>query len=124
MRLAPNSYLNDSLIGVSLNSSNRGNTMPDPFVYAIQEDGKLLWYSHDGRTNGRFNWQGPNEVGTGWNGFSTVFSGGEGVIYAIQEASRDLRTGQRTGGHLLWYRHDGRSDGTSNWHGPKTVGNG
>ncbi len=86
-------------------------------IYAIQDNGDLLWYRHDGRNDGSFKWasNAGKKVSTGWNGFSTVFSGGDGVIYAIEEASRDPRTGQRTGGHLLWYRHDGRNDGSFRW---------
>jgi hypothetical protein len=96
--------------------------MTNPLVYAVKEDGTLLWHSHGGQADGTDNWQGPKEVASGWNRFSNVFSGGDGVIYANEEASRDPRTGGRTGG-LLWYRHDGRGDGTSNWQGPKTIGN-
>jgi hypothetical protein len=65
-------------------------------------------------------------VGNGWSNFKQVFSGGDGVIYAIQNTEIDLRTGRRTGGHLLWYRHDGRGDGSFTW-GPDSgnqVGSG
>ena len=41
------------------------------------------------------------KVGEHWN-FKRVFSGGEGVIYAISDT-----------GDLFWYRHDGRNDGSS-----------
>ena len=39
----------------------------------------------------------------------------QGVIYAIQDTGVDPRTGRRTRGHLLWYRHDGRGDGSFKW---------
>lgn len=97
--------------------------MSVPFIYAIRQDGKLAWYSHEGREDGTANLIGPKEVGTGWGGYSKVFAGGDGVIYGIQEESRDPQTGQRTGG-LMWYRHEGVADGTANWKGPKKVGTG
>jgi outer membrane protein assembly factor BamB len=42
-----------------------------------------------------------------------VFSGGEGVMYAIT-----------SDGTLVWYRHRGYLDGTHEWDGPKNVGTG
>jgi hypothetical protein len=42
-------------------------------------------------------------VGAHWN-LKQVFSGGDGIIYAIQD-----------NGDLLWYRHDGRNDATFRW---------
>jgi hypothetical protein len=52
----------------------------------------LNWTSTEGKV-----------VGTGWN-FKRVFSGGAGVIYALTDT-----------GDLLWYRHDGRVDGSQTW---------
>jgi hypothetical protein len=95
--------------------------MASPFIYGIQPDGKLLWYLHEGQADGTFHWHGPNEIGTGWDGFITVFSGDNGVIYTLQELSRDPITGMWTGG-LLWYRHNGQADGTFDWQGPKNQG--
>ena len=103
-------------------------------IYAIQpfeldprtgqrSGGHLVWYHHDGWADGTFAWQGPKIVGNGWNTAGQVFSGGNGVIYAIQPFELDPRTGQRSGGHLVWYHHDGWADGTFAWQGPKTVGN-
>lgn len=94
-------------------------------TYAVAANGDLLWYRHDGRSVGSFTWApgAGKQVGNGWDRFSTVFSGGNGVIYAIEEASRDMRTGQPIGGHLVWYRHDGWRNGGPAWVGPKIVGN-
>ena len=44
------------------------------------------------------------KVGNGWSNFKHVFSGGDGVIYAV-----------RDNGDLLWYRHDGWGDGSFAW---------
>jgi hypothetical protein len=78
--------------------------------YALTQDGKLLWYQHDGFNTGTFEWQGAKEVGHGWT-FKRIFSGGDGVVYAI-----------RQDGKLLWYRHLGFRDGTPNWAAAKEVG--
>jgi hypothetical protein len=80
--------------------------------YALAQDGKMVWYEHDGFNDGTFVWQGPKEVGSGWT-FKRIFSGGDGVIYAI-----------RQDGTLFWYRHLGFRDGTKNWSGAKEVGSG
>ena len=97
-------------------------------IYAVTNEGTLLWFRHEGQQDGSFRWsadKGKN-VGYGWGGFSTVFSGGDGVIYAIEERSRDPRTGAWIGGNLLWYRHDGSADGADRWAASvgKTVGRG
>ena len=74
-------------------------------IYIRTANDDLLWYRHDGRTDGTFRWAAAEgkKVGSGW-AFKQVFSGGNGVIYAITDA-----------GDLLWYRHDGHADGTFRW---------
>jgi Tachylectin len=54
------------------------------------------------------------KVGNGWNA-KQVFSGDDGVIYALMD-----------NGDLLWNRHDGRGDGSFTWasNQGKKVGNG
>jgi hypothetical protein len=47
---------------------------------------------------------GGTKVGNGWNNARLVFSGGNGVIYAIQQ-----------NGDLLWCGHDGWGDGSVRW---------
>lgn len=84
-------------------------------IYAITQDGKLLWYRHNGFNDGGnlTTWEGPKEVGHGWQNFRAVFSGSDGVIYAIT-----------SDGILKWYRHLGAADGSVSWDGPKDVGRG
>jgi Tachylectin/Astacin (Peptidase family M12A) len=67
--------------------------------------GQLKWYRHTGQIDGTFRWAAGsgNVVGTGWN-FKKVFSGGDGVIYAVDNNNQ-----------LKWYRHDGRTNGTFTW---------
>lgn len=86
-------------------------------LYGIDTHGNLYCYQHTGYFTGAAVWQYGTIVGTGWGGFTQVFSG-SGVIYGI--------TGS---GQLLWYRHDGfdTCDGTSTagaWEGAKVVGGG
>ena len=93
----------------------------DGVIYAIQPDGELLWYYHDGRNQGTFNWQGAKQVGTGWHGFSQVFAGDGGVIYGDQPATAFCSgtatsaagtaarlAGPVRGRHGLEQLHDGR----------------
>ncbi|MDQ6701891.1 MAG: tachylectin-related carbohydrate-binding protein [Pseudomonadota bacterium] len=96
--------------------------------------GDLMWYRHVGREDGSFRWEGPKKVGTGWGGLTHVFSGGDGIIYAITPfvpASLSTRIGPgfrgnpASGGDLIWARHTGQANGSFNWDGPlKRVGTG
>ncbi len=79
------------------------------WVYAIKNDGDMLWYRKD---TGESPWQGPKKVGNGWN-FKDVIPAGGNSIYALTED-----------GKLLWYRHDGFNDGSRNWPPPVEVGHG
>ena len=45
----------------------------DGIVYAMDPNGDLHWYRHNGRADGSFNWSGPTKVGTGWQNFKSVF---------------------------------------------------
>ena len=92
-------------------------------LYVIEAGGKLRWYRHNGyQTGAGFEtpgaWEGPREVGRGWASFKQVFSGGNGIIYAITPD-----------GKLLWYKHNGYQTGTGletpgSWEGPRDVGRG
>ena len=70
-------------------------------IYAIDHNKDLLWFHHEGRDDGTFRWSHPEghgqKVGNLWD-FEHVFSGGDGVIYAII----------RPEGDLLWFCHEGR----------------
>jgi Tachylectin/Trypsin len=79
------------------------------WVYAIKNDGDLLWYRKD---TGESPWQGPKKVGSGWN-FKDVIPAGGNSVYALTND-----------GHLLWYQHQGFNDGTFAWKGPVEVGKG
>ena len=72
-------------------------------VYAVQVDGLLDWFSHDGVVDGSVQWSGPLGVGEGW-ATERVFPAGEGVIYAVLE-----------NGDLQWHRHLGVFDGDDEW---------
>ncbi len=69
-------------------------------IYAVTNEGDLLWFRHNTaydvrrRTRREVDLVGPRLVGKGWQNFRNVFSAGDGVIYAINQA-----------GDLLWYRH-------------------
>ncbi len=74
-------------------------------LYAIHDNGDLLWYHHDGHNDGTFRWARElgTKIGVGWI-FKQVFSGGDGAIYAINQENE-----------LLWYRHLGLHYGNDQW---------
>lgn len=71
---------------------------PAPAIYGVTPNDDLLLYRHDGRNDGSFRWafSEGRKVGVGEGNFKQVFSGGDGVIYAITD-----------NGDLMWYRDDG-----------------
>ena len=95
-------------------------------LYVVTHDGRLLWYKHNRyldpvrapgtgylhpypparealKIQWERSWEGPKEVGTGWN-FKHVFSSGEGNVYAVTDDGR-----------LLWYRHLAFEGGGPTW---------
>jgi hypothetical protein len=89
----------------------------------------LRWARHLGHRDGSFQWQDFQTVGTGWSDFTHVFSGDDGVIYAIERVvdaglSQDGKVKPASGGRLRWARHVGHQDGTFRWEDFKTVGTG
>ncbi len=83
----------------------------DYIIYGIKWNGELwcyntkgpVWYAEDGDTaygttvkSGR--------IGTGWNQFTQVFGGQDGVIYGINAA-----------GQLKFYKHTGQRDCSATW---------
>jgi Tachylectin len=79
----------------------------DGVIYGIKPDGGIYWYRHEGRGDGTGRWSNRGtglDVGTGWDMYSQVISGGDGVIYGI-----------KPDGGIYWYRHEGRGDGTGRW---------
>ena len=79
-------------------------------IYAINKNGQLLWYKHLGFRDGADRWQTSPDpkgyIGEGWgqDNFASVFSGGDGILYAVTKSGR-----------LLWYKHLGFEDGTDKW---------
>ena len=151
--LSPGTYhfivqgCNDAYFGLSTSCSNFSapievaTSAPPPpppargVIYGITDNGGLMWYRHDGESDGTFKWAPNNgaEVGTGWGDVKHVFSGGDGIIYVVTpivEATLPTGTGPGMGGHpasggeLKWFRHVGREDGSFRWEGPKKVGTG
>ncbi len=86
-------------------------------IYAVTDENRLLWYDHSAFADGQNAWNAPpalsdaathagkvpGQIGEGWD-FKQVFSGGDGVIYAV---TQDYR--------LLWYRHTGFATGKDAW---------
>lgn len=88
----------------------------DGILYAVTSAGELLWYrdllrNGTNAADGSSGWAASSgsQIGSGWGGFATVFSGGGGLIYGITAS-----------GKLLWYRdlaRDGSNsaDGSTGW---------
>ena len=76
-------------------------------IYTIDANGYLRWIRHAGYVDGSANWiytpETKGYIGEGWN-MKHVFSGGNGIIYAINQQNQ-----------LLWYKHLGNLDGTDRW---------
>lgn len=115
------SRLSLTIIGLLFLGTATANAQPAPnysYIYGIGNDGVLKWYRHTGAATGAGletpgAWLGANEVGTGWNGFESVFPGGLNTIYLI-----------RADGRLEWRQHKGARDGLKQWEEGKTVGRG
>lgn len=92
----------------------------DGVVYVVNNNNELVWYRHDGRSDGTFRWasNSGNVVGTGWD-VEHVFSAGNGIIYAITPRRLDATSLGWKGGDLLWFRHEGWTDGTFRWESVK-----
>ncbi|RYX83329.1 hypothetical protein EON83_15005 [bacterium] len=84
-------------------------------IYAVTEDGKLMWYRHrnylsavptseDNPQVWQQSWDGPKQIGSGWDQFTNIFSPGNGEIYAIKPT-----------GELMYYQHLGWRTGAMKW---------
>jgi hypothetical protein len=102
-----------SVSNVLVETGSQALTAAQGVIYAIADNGDLLWFRHEGWDDGSFKWTNnkARKVGTGWGNVKHVFSGGNGIIYAVTES-----------GDLSWFRHNGREDGSFRWEGPKKVG--
>ena len=66
-------------------------------IYAIQADGRLLWYRHAGWATVSSSWANSGiarQIGTGWSSFVTVLAGSNGTLFGL-----------RPNGDLIWYRY-------------------
>ena len=96
----------------------------DGIIYAVKPTGQLIWYrdmlrdgSNDPSGERGWNINSGKQIGTDWQQFVRVISGGDGIIYAATAA-----------GELFWYRdllRDGTNggDGSRGWTNSK-IGTG
>jgi len=76
-------------------------------IYAIMDDGDLLWFKHTGWEDGTARWAYGGEgktVGVGWQVKAAFGLLGSNIIYAAM-----------ADGQLLWNLHMGYDDGTFAW---------
>lgn len=84
------------------------------YLYVVEPTGQLRRFDCKLGTSltEEVGWESSGaEIGTGWHGFRTVLAGHWDVLYAIQSDDS-----------ILWYRHDGTINNSSNWSTPKVVG--
>src|SRR6266487_1232962 len=71
-------------------------------IYAIKDDGDMLFYKHTGTDDGSASWPiMAKKIGNGWN-FKQVLARDRGAIYAIKD-----------NGNMLFYRKAGMDDGSA-----------
>ena len=88
----------------SLMARSAGAAVSATPIYAIRQDGDMLFYAHSGLDDGAATWPvQAKKIGNGWN-FREAFAGQGGAVYAIQQ-----------NGDMLFYRHAGMGDGSANW---------
>lgn len=78
----------------------------DGTLYTVDQSGNLRWYSDGNYAAGggsAWNSASGSVIATGWNMYSKVFSGGGGVLYAVDSV-----------GDLHWFR-DLAMNGTTSW---------
>jgi hypothetical protein len=74
-------------------------------IYAVDGEGYLRWFRHDGASDGSAAWAPDRRVGVGWrHGIKRVFPDSGGVIYALADD-----------GTLRWLRHKDPVNGTESW---------
>ena len=101
-----------SKVGVKWGGARFAFSGGEGVIYSIDSKGNLFWYRHEGYQVGTFAWSKagkPIQVGNGWNEAVSVFSGGQGLIYAM-----------KADGGLYWYNHTGYGTGEGTWTPPGT----
>ncbi len=91
-------------------------TCQDENLYAVRENGELLWYRREAQDmTQRWKRYSGRVIGTGWQNFSHVWCGGKGNVYAVT-ATGDLR-------HYRDIKQNGDANPWSSDSGA-TIGNG
>lgn len=84
-------------------------------MFLLMSDGTLRWVRQDGFTEASGRWAEPVNVGSGWDRYARVFSGGDGIVYAVTHE-----------GALLWFSYVDvpMARTPPRWTGPLEVGTG
>ncbi len=75
-------------------------------IYAVNDQGDLLWFRHLGFADGTSKWatSAGVKVASGWGGYKRAFASNRGVLYAIG-----------SDGTLFWFQHLGYETGAATW---------
>lgn len=69
--------VSEHVVGGSMQAAGIGTASGHVAVgWTPASGGDLMWHRHVGREDGRFQWEGPKKVGTGWGTLAQAFSGG------------------------------------------------
>lgn len=71
---APGAWSERKKVGSGWADFERVFSTGDGIVYVVTHDGKLMWHHHKGYQDGRFDWDPPAHVGTGWGGRRAVIA--------------------------------------------------
>ncbi len=94
-------------------------------IYAIENDGTLLWFKHLGQYNGTNCWDGPHAVGRGWQDYQTVYATSLGpatpdnptaYLFAVQPDGTVLVLA-----HYGWRTGVGVNEPGQNWSDPEVL---
>lgn len=125
-------YTGGDVIGYNWGPATQIVSAGNGVIYAVWSDGSLRWFHWLGTGSGGTGWDTSNGlydtgvspakwstrngavIGSGWNTFSMIASGGNGVLYGIRKSD----------GALVWYRNVYPGMGTANWKGGTVVGSG
>ncbi|HEX8237580.1 MAG TPA: tachylectin-related carbohydrate-binding protein [Abditibacteriaceae bacterium] len=82
-------------------------------VYAIRDDGKLMWIKNTGSNYNARSWSETKVVGNGWGDLKDVFSTGRGHVFAVKQD-----------GTLWQYLQKNYANGTFDWYAGTQIGTG
>jgi Tachylectin len=114
-RWSGSAYTDGTVVSVGWGSIRELVPAGNGVLFARDADGRLRWYRWLSAVLGQpEGWSAGSGtvIGSGWDTFSQIFSGGNGIVYGVKKVT----------GELLWYRNRTPLAPTPRWEGPSSVG--